>query len=366
SVQRQLQSFQEFMDMQLKQFNDRPQQINIHVLKSVVLQYSPNDRPNHSKAENIRFIFSCQTQSGSMGSLGSTSDNHHHHQLHQQYQQYPGHDDEADSQNTDSDYQSSAFIHNVYFKTASKRSRVSGPPPLRSFSSRITTQRQQDEGGCTFPMAQLSLSRSGVNANDNWLVIPCPFEPNSDSASEGTPPPSDNRDLTGKGSSRSQPIKIEDDETSSSTGYSGSYLRDDRQGMDFDGQMEWSTDSRLHYHQHGKHISSKRPYITSSGSNSKHRRYRASRNWCLGIQTYYYERAAMNAMVLAAKEYMESREDEQCSIVERTDTTRIIWNDSTKQELIWTVTPTLMDRTNPGEHFETEYDPNWRENPRRQ
>lgn len=53
---------------------------------------------------------------------------------------------------------------------------------------------------------------------------------------------------------------------------------------------------------------------------------------------------------------MESSEGQGGHIVERTETSRIVWNETTRQEHIWTITPTLMDRTNPGDFIERDFD----------
>ncbi|KAG0060021.1 hypothetical protein BGZ92_006809, partial [Podila epicladia] len=71
-------------------------------------------------------------------------------------------------------------------------------------------------------------------------------------------------------------------------------------------------------------------------------------NWSMALGTYYYYMMAKNAMVVACREHMESEQGQGAHIVEMTETTRIVWNDTTSQEHIWTITPTLMDRTNPG------------------
>ncbi|KAF9575466.1 hypothetical protein EC968_003071 [Mortierella alpina] len=83
---------------------------------------------------------------------------------------------------------------------------------------------------------------------------------------------------------------------------------------------------------------------------------RPSRNWSMAIQTFYYMRAASNAMIAACREHMHSREGQGGHIVEKTDTSRIIWNEATRQEHIWTITPTLLDRANPGDFVERDYD----------
>lgn len=80
-------------------------------------------------------------------------------------------------------------------------------------------------------------------------------------------------------------------------------------------------------------------------------------NWSMALGTYYYYMMAKNAMVVACREHMESEQGQGAHIVEMTETTRIVWNDTTSQEHIWTITPTLMDRTNPGDKVEKDYDP---------
>ncbi|KAF8947733.1 hypothetical protein BGZ47_008105 [Haplosporangium gracile] len=77
----------------------------------------------------------------------------------------------------------------------------------------------------------------------------------------------------------------------------------------------------------------------------------------MAVQTFYYQNSALNAMIVACREHMLSPEGQGAAIVEKTDTLRIIWNDTTKQEHIWTITPTLMDRANPGKFVEADYDP---------
>ncbi|KAK3835291.1 MAG: hypothetical protein JOS17DRAFT_772647 [Linnemannia elongata] len=83
---------------------------------------------------------------------------------------------------------------------------------------------------------------------------------------------------------------------------------------------------------------------------------RPSRNWSMAVQTFYYQNSALNAMIVACREHMISPEGQGGAIVEKTDTSRIIWNDTTRQEHIWTITPTLMDRTNP-DFVEADFDP---------
>ena len=82
----------------------------------------------------------------------------------------------------------------------------------------------------------------------------------------------------------------------------------------------------------------------------------SSQNWSMANQTFYYHKAALNAMIVACREHMESVEGQGGHIIERTETSRIVWNEMTRQEHIWTITPTLMDRSNP-EFMEQDFDP---------
>ncbi|KAF9126462.1 hypothetical protein BGW39_006607 [Mortierella sp. 14UC] len=137
-----------------------------------------------------------------------------------------------------------------------------------------------------------------------------------------------------------------------------------------------STPQQQQYHQHHdrNHRHNNHHYTESysipastcgsNGDRSHHHHHshppkptRPKRNWSMTVQTYYYERSALNAMIVACREHMESPEGQRGTIVEMTDTTRIIWNETTRQEHIWTITPTLMDRTNPGDFIEKDYDP---------
>ncbi|KAF9140260.1 hypothetical protein BGX30_006796, partial [Mortierella sp. GBA39] len=83
---------------------------------------------------------------------------------------------------------------------------------------------------------------------------------------------------------------------------------------------------------------------------------RPSRNWSMAVQTFYYQNSALNAMIVACREHMLSPEGQGGAIILKTDTSRVIWNDMTRQEHIWTITPTLMDRTNP-DFVEADFDP---------
>ncbi|KAF9172987.1 hypothetical protein BGX21_005882 [Mortierella sp. AD011] len=318
SVERLPQTYKDFMAMEIAQFESRPKRINIHVLKTVVLQYPTDDHHTHSKPGTYQFVFSCQTRSGSIDNYGESSGQTHSHQHHAHY---PGHDHDLQC-----DYRPSAIISNVYFKTNSpsaESSGVSGPPPIGSSTSR---RQQQQEGSSNADISISQLSLSSRTSSPKLRYIPCPYEPTSDSSldHEDSPPPP-NRDTEGMEGSSDAVMPLQGDMSES---------------------MDWEQQpSHRHHHSH-RH-------------QGKKRHSRTSRNWSMSIQTYYYQRAAMNAMILAARQYMESREAEECSIVEKTDTTRIIWNDSTKQELIWTITSTTMDRANPGDVVERDYDPNW-------
>ncbi|KAF9358635.1 hypothetical protein BGX26_001264 [Mortierella sp. AD094] len=429
-------TYKDFMAMEIAQFESRPKRINIHVLKTVVLQYPPDDRHTHSKPGTYQFVFSCQTRSGSIDSYGTSSDlsgssAEYGSQTHSHHAHHPEHDHGSDSHKCHCGYRSSAIISNVYFKIASSStgpSGVSGPPPLRSLSplqisstsrprqllpphavgnaaSNTENQPFEDLNNPNIPISQLSLSStqatdSNRTPSPKLRYVPCPYEPTSDSSldPEDSPPPLKRNTGTDSFGERNPSIKSEDMEgssisrnvkaepfeapmplqgdmfessgASSGAAYADSFSHRSKEGHPRLESMDWEQQqSHHHHHRHhlgnqGKQTSSstgKRP-STSSGSTSKHQRHsRTSRNWSMSIQTYYYQRAATNAMILAARQYMESRESEECSILERTETTRIIWNDSTKQELIWSITPTYMDRANPGDFAERDYDPNWQE-----
>ncbi|KAG0252536.1 hypothetical protein BG011_006920 [Mortierella polycephala] len=132
----------------------------------------------------------------------------------------------------------------------------------------------------------------------------------------------------------------------------------------------YSRHHQVYHHQHGA-PSTRRTGSTTIASTSasattvrqqlqqqqqQQQHSRPSRNWCMAIQTFYYQRAALNAMIVACREHMESSEGQGGHIVERTETSRIVWNETTRQEHIWTITPTLMDRTNPGDFIERDFD----------
>ncbi|KAF9940448.1 hypothetical protein BGZ67_007584 [Mortierella alpina] len=108
---------------------------------------------------------------------------------------------------------------------------------------------------------------------------------------------------------------------------------------------------RHHHHHHHHHQHHHQQHLQH---HLQHQR--PSRNWSMAVQTFYYMRAASNAMIAACREHMHSSEGQGGHIVEKTDTSRIIWNEATRQEHIWTITPTLMDRTNPGDFVERDYD----------
>ncbi|KAF9979270.1 hypothetical protein BGZ73_002539 [Actinomortierella ambigua] len=78
-------------------------------------------------------------------------------------------------------------------------------------------------------------------------------------------------------------------------------------------------------------------------------------NWTAKIETFYFRQAAINAMIVACRHYMRANERFGAAVIERTATSRIVWNEATRQEFIWTVTPTLLDRSNPTEQ-EPDYD----------
>lgn len=74
------------------------------------------------------------------------------------------------------------------------------------------------------------------------------------------------------------------------------------------------------------------------------------------MQSFYFKQAALNAMIRAANTLMQSSEGRGCAVLERHTGSRIIWNEERRVEYIWTVTSSLMDRTNP-DYVERDYDP---------
>ncbi|KAK3814768.1 MAG: hypothetical protein J3R72DRAFT_461656 [Linnemannia gamsii] len=159
------------------------------------------------------------------------------------------------------------------------------------------------------------------------------------------------------GGSRDIPMTDQSMYTSSSSSYGPSSAHTP--------QQQHHHHSRRHHH----HTESDSAHISTSGSSAdtSHHRHeqqqqhhtsaRPKRNWSMAVETFYYQRAALNAMIVACREHMESHAGQGGHIVERTETTRIIWNETTRQEHIWTITPSLMDRSNPGDFIEPDYDP---------
>ncbi|KAG0004362.1 hypothetical protein BGZ79_009506 [Entomortierella chlamydospora] len=331
--------------MKNAQSEPRPKQVNIHVLETAVLQYPADYHHIHSNSGTCQFVFSCQTGSGSIDSYGASNDFSGRTHSHQHHAHHPGHDHDLQC-----DYRSSDIISNLYFKTDSPSAEstgVSGTPSVRSLSplrvsstSRLrhkqqaasNTESQLPEGDSNANILISQLSTSSPQATDSGRTpspklryVPCPYRPISDRSldQENSPPPSRMNTETDSFGERSHLSKSEDMEQQS---------------------------NRHHFDDQSKQTSS----LTS-----KKRHSGTSSNWGMSIQTYYDQRAATNAMILAARQYMESREAEECKIVQRTDTTRIIWNDSTKQKLIWSITSTYMDNENPGDLVERDYYPSW-------
>ncbi|KAI1315110.1 hypothetical protein EDD11_001300 [Mortierella claussenii] len=112
-----------------------------------------------------------------------------------------------------------------------------------------------------------------------------------------------------------------------------------------------------HQHDHHDHRSFQHDQVTKSDKkSSRSKKPRPSRHWSLSFQTYLYLEAAINAMHLESKRYMQERRHEQCSVMESSRASLIIYNYSTNQELIWTITPASMDRTHPHGYVEPPYD----------
>ncbi|KAG0296666.1 hypothetical protein BGZ96_008836 [Linnemannia gamsii] len=134
------------------------------------------------------------------------------------------------------------------------------------------------------------------------------------------------------------------------------YPHHDQAGNPIESFNQASTSSSIggtssHHHHHRQQHQQERQHVRQQQPGG------TSRNWSMTIQTYYYQTRAFNAMIVACREHMLSSEGQGGAIVEKTETSRIIWNETTRQEHIWTITSTLMDRTNPGAFVEADYDP---------
>ncbi|KAF9427017.1 hypothetical protein BGZ94_005663 [Podila epigama] len=132
--------------------------------------------------------------------------------------------------------------------------------------------------------------------------------------------------------------------TSAFVGSSDSSSSRGRHGEGKGKAMELDDDHHHHHHhQQQQHQQQPQPQLP---------------NWSMTLGTYYYEAAATNAMIRACREHMESRQGQGSHLVDMSDVIRIVWNEERSQEYIWTVTTTLMDRSNPGEHMvERDFDP---------
>ncbi|KAG0236403.1 hypothetical protein BGW42_003561 [Actinomortierella wolfii] len=108
---------------------------------------------------------------------------------------------------------------------------------------------------------------------------------------------------------------------------------------------------------HHLHYSSSGSTNNNNGSNNQGGAAFSMRdpNWTAKVETFYFRQAAINAMIVACRNYMRANERYGAAVIERTTTSRIVWNEATRQEFIWTVTPTLLDRSNPVEQ-ELDYD----------
>ncbi|KAG0047943.1 Dynamin-like GTPase that mediates homotypic ER fusion [Gryganskiella cystojenkinii] len=81
-----------------------------------------------------------------------------------------------------------------------------------------------------------------------------------------------------------------------------------------------------------------------------------SRHWNVSMQSFFFQQAGYNAMVRACNNLLRSTAGRGCILLERQESCRIVWNDEKRLEYIWTVTPSLMDRTNPN-YVEQDYAP---------
>ncbi|KAG9064296.1 hypothetical protein KI688_003484 [Linnemannia hyalina] len=123
------------------------------------------------------------------------------------------------------------------------------------------------------------------------------------------------------------------------------------------GDIRMDTSNSHHHSHHHKHRHQERQRLSRQHQQqSPPNNTRPSENWSMAIQTFYYQNSALNAMIVACREHMLSPEGQGGAIILKTDTSRVIWNDTTRQEHIWTITPTLMDRTNP-DFVEEDFDP---------
>ncbi|KAF9922280.1 hypothetical protein FBU30_007626 [Linnemannia zychae] len=66
-----------------------------------------------------------------------------------------------------------------------------------------------------------------------------------------------------------------------------------------------SSDGASHHHHHYRQSNQRQTATSSSSSSSSSR---PSRNWSMTIQSFYYQNAALNAMIVACREHMESPE----------------------------------------------------------
>ncbi|KAF9425002.1 hypothetical protein BGZ76_003466 [Entomortierella beljakovae] len=206
----------------------------IYTLNTVTLQYPPEDCITHSRPDSYQFVLSCQTQSGGIesfgGDLSSSLDTASQTHAHHNHAYYPA--EEYGDFSRSADNRASPAIANVVYRTNSSstlppQSTRSNTNRSASFSSTSPSpesyqqtnripERQQNyqTAGRTLqqisPRSQISQSRSSQLSRLNTFsnlehrsampgtsnefpitkLVPCPFDPSSDSSysNEDSPP----------------------------------------------------------------------------------------------------------------------------------------------------------------------------------
>ncbi|KAG0364744.1 hypothetical protein BGZ54_007201, partial [Gamsiella multidivaricata] len=332
-----------FVDCMKELYASRPRHKNIYMLNTYVLQYSANDTYAHSRPNATQFVFSCQTGSGS----GDRSYSNHDHP-HKKHCNRHG-DGALTSQ---SGYSTSEIIKNFHFRRrysdsdlTSSTSRIAPdvcpPPPVHPYSPyqivpsdqhesinrlmeahSISGPSSADFSGFGYETGSMDFGQSSTHAS-SLRVVPCPFETLSDgslSNDDGSP---SNESPSASTALHGGP-ECEFEETSAA--------------------MEWAKEE-------------KHKYVEFKRGTKRSRDSKSSRNWSVSVQTYFSQRAALNAMIKACKDYMHQKEDEMVSVLEKGDALRIVWNESTRQEYVWEVVVTDMDRADPGDYVEEDYVP---------
>ncbi|KAG0327042.1 hypothetical protein BGZ99_008492 [Dissophora globulifera] len=329
---------------EMKRYRDRPLSINIHLLKRVVFQYPVHTTHEEaSPGKNITYRFSCLPRK-SMAS--HAQDSRRIHDL--------------------DDFRSSAIIPNVWVKkelpevlseTDNQNSTqeqlhhhdhsLHSMRPLESliFNTAASNLPGNPEMGDSTASSHHDASDLEYDAETGEYVryIPCPYDslPYGASSDEEMSMPAVKKPRVAKGEQklRSQVQEQQQPAVSSMDVDTEDYsrpinsIRQEVLDFDFDTPMPPQGTGAW-------------PEPPQTGSSSR-KQFRPSRNWTVTIQSYLYMQAAMNAMIVAAREYMENTGEETVCLIEGGDSMRIIWNESKRQLFIWDVTPTMMDRSNP-------------------